>query len=324
MRILNPIYDTVFKYLMEDVEIAKGLISSIIEQDVVELVPAPQERTSILLQAKYLSLGIQRLDYVAHIKSVNSEGVEVYEKVMIEVQKSPFAPEIGRFRNYLAEKYKSKSIIPSKDGTEEKYLPIKTIYLIEDVFNDRLPGVLKRGACYYDVINHQEYKGKKDDFVELLTHESWFIQVRKLPKDMQNTLLNLLSIFTPLYRSENQRYLDFPIEEEELEKIKNKVLRRILRRLLSAMDNDKIKSQMEMEIEYEDYIERIMEENELMKAEKGQLQDKIEQAKNEAEQTKINGIKKALKRGKLSIEEVAEDFEVTVEYILEIKNKFRI
>ena len=31
------------------------------------------------------------------------------------------------------------------------------------------------------------------------------------------------------------------------------------------------------------------------------------------------GIKKALKRGKLSIEEIAEDFEVTVEYVLEIK-----
>ena len=76
---------------------------------------------------------------------------------------------------------------------------------------------------------------------------------------------------------------------------------------------------MEMEIEYEDYIERIMEENELMKAEKGQLQDKIEQAKNEAEQAKIKGIKKALKRGKLTVEEIAEDFEVTVDYVLEIK-----
>ncbi|OQX78733.1 MAG: hypothetical protein B6D64_05995 [Bacteroidetes bacterium 4484_276] len=37
MRVLNPIYDTVFKYLMEDIEIAKGFISTIIEQEVVEL-----------------------------------------------------------------------------------------------------------------------------------------------------------------------------------------------------------------------------------------------------------------------------------------------
>ena len=38
-----------------------------------------------------------------------------------------------------------------------------------------------------------------------------------------------------------------------------------------------------------------------------------------AEQAKINGIKKALKRGKLTVEEIAEDFEVMVDYVLEIK-----
>jgi uncharacterized protein (DUF433 family) len=32
-----------------------------------------------------------------------------------------------------------------------------------------------------------------------------------------------------------------------------------------------------------------------------------------------NGIIKALQRGKLSIEEIAEDFDVTIEYVLEIK-----
>ena len=37
------------------------------------------------------------------------------------------------------------------------------------------------------------------------------------------------------------------------------------------------------------------------------------------EKEKKNGIIKALQRGKLSIEEIAEDFEVTVEYVLEIK-----
>ncbi|NJN77116.1 MAG: hypothetical protein HC803_01305 [Saprospiraceae bacterium] len=304
MRILNPIYDTVFKYLMEDIEIAKGLIASIIEQDVVELVTAPQEETSILLEAKYMSLAIRRLDYVAHIKSINTDGTEVYEKVMIEVQKSPFVPEIGRFRNYLAEKYKGKSVVPSKNGTEEKYLPLKTIYLIEDVFNKNLPSVLKRGACYYDVINQKEYTGEKDNFVELLTHESWFIQVRQLPEDMQNSLLNLLSIFTPLYRSENQRYLDFPIEEDELEKIKNRVLRRILRRLLSAVTNDKVKSQMEMEIEYEDYIERMMAENERMKEEKGQMLEEKKQMLEKEEQMKINLLNsaKTMKSAGLTIE----------------------
>jgi hypothetical protein len=35
MIIANPIYDVVFKYLMEDTEIAKGLLSTILKTDIV-------------------------------------------------------------------------------------------------------------------------------------------------------------------------------------------------------------------------------------------------------------------------------------------------
>jgi predicted transposase YdaD len=46
---------------------------------------------------------------------------------------------------------------------------------------------------------------------------------------------------------------------------------------------------------------------------------KIEGEQIGQEKEKKNGIIKALKRGKLSIEEIAEDFEVSIEYVLEIK-----
>jgi predicted transposase YdaD len=36
---------------------------------------------------------------------------------------------------------------------------------------------------------------------------------------------------------------------------------------------------------------------------------------------KTAGIRKALQRGKLSVEEIAEDFEVSVEFVLKIKEK---
>ena len=36
-----------------------------------------------------------------------------------------------------------------------------------------------------------------------------------------------------------------------------------------------------------------------------------------------DAIKKALKRGKLSLEEIAEDFDVTVEYVQKIENKMK-
>jgi hypothetical protein len=34
MLIANPIYDTVFKYLMENLDIAKGIISTIINEEI--------------------------------------------------------------------------------------------------------------------------------------------------------------------------------------------------------------------------------------------------------------------------------------------------
>jgi len=43
MQIANPIYDVVFKYLMEDSKIAKLMISSIIGEDIEELSFMPQE-----------------------------------------------------------------------------------------------------------------------------------------------------------------------------------------------------------------------------------------------------------------------------------------
>jgi len=45
MQIANPIYDVVFKYMMEDNAVAKIVVSSIIGEEVVTLEPKPQEHT---------------------------------------------------------------------------------------------------------------------------------------------------------------------------------------------------------------------------------------------------------------------------------------
>jgi uncharacterized protein (DUF3084 family) len=43
MTIANPIYDTVFKYLLEDLDIAKGLLSVILNTEIVELSVQPKK-----------------------------------------------------------------------------------------------------------------------------------------------------------------------------------------------------------------------------------------------------------------------------------------
>ncbi|MDR3197004.1 MAG: hypothetical protein LBU34_03955, partial [Planctomycetaceae bacterium] len=45
MYIANPIYDVVFKFMLEDEEVAKTFLSAIIEEEVLELRFATLERT---------------------------------------------------------------------------------------------------------------------------------------------------------------------------------------------------------------------------------------------------------------------------------------
>jgi hypothetical protein len=43
MRIANPIYDVIFKYLMENTDIAKDILSAILGETIISLEMKPQE-----------------------------------------------------------------------------------------------------------------------------------------------------------------------------------------------------------------------------------------------------------------------------------------
>ncbi len=278
MKLLNPLFDSVFKFLLEDLEVAKSLIEAIIRTKVVEIAPAPQESSDYTLKVKYFNIGMLRQDFVAVIKTENESGNEVYEKVMIEVQKSPIAPEISRFRHYIADKYRRKSTV---EGAE-KYIPIKTIYLVEEVFNAQLPAVLGRRGTYFDELENTQYSGERDSLVELFNHDSWFIQTELLPPEFKDELYYVLSVFAPNYRTSRQdRYI--VIENEELLIKKHRILERILRRLQAATQNTEVNTAVEMEIDYEKYIENIMHLAEQAEAKVEQAEAKVEQERQEKE-----------------------------------------
>ena len=191
MIVAYPMYDAVFKYLMEDMRIAKGLISRIIEEEIIELTHAPQEETQMKLKLDMESIGVNHQDYVAIIKTSSGE----LEKIAIEVQKSSIQPKIESFRNYLSEKYRKYTTINGK----EIYLPIRTIYIIEKTFNKNLPSVLKVDRNYINVLTQKKYEGAKDKFVELMTHDAYFIQTRLLPPNLENEITRVLSFFTRMF-----------------------------------------------------------------------------------------------------------------------------
>ena len=321
MRVLNPHFDTVFKYLMEDLEIVKGLVEAIIKQEVVEIYPAPQESSSFELKIKYNQLPLQRQDFVAFIKSRTIEGKFVTEKVIIEVQKSYIAPAISRFRNYLSEKYGKKSIL----GNEQKYLPIKTIYLIQKTFNKNLPAVLGRKGIYFDVLEDSLYQGDRDEIVELFNHDSWFIQTRLLPPEFKDELMYVLSVFAPWFIDKtDEKYIVIP--DDNILFQKHKLLNRILRRLEAATQNDNINRNLEMEIDYENYVDSLIEKSALSEKERNQAIAKAEEAEAKAEQAQIQVLQAALEKKifkyyfieKKSIESICKELNLESEFVKNI------
>ncbi|MDR1339774.1 MAG: hypothetical protein LBK58_06965, partial [Prevotellaceae bacterium] len=76
MYIANPIYDVVFKFMMEDEKVAKSFLSAIIEEEVLELDFSTQEHTVYKSvkdankekeEEKQLFLTVCRFDFSAKI-----------------------------------------------------------------------------------------------------------------------------------------------------------------------------------------------------------------------------------------------------------------
>ena len=81
MLIANPIYDTVFKRMMENERVAKFFISTLLEQTIEAIEVKPQEFT---YTDELAGLAVFRLDFIATIKTETGE----YKKVLIEIQKA--------------------------------------------------------------------------------------------------------------------------------------------------------------------------------------------------------------------------------------------
>ena len=187
VRYLNPRYDTIFKMLLENDEFAQELISIIIGREIIELQAEPQEKTAFNIDI--LKVVVYRKDYRATIKTFDKSGKEKIEIVKIEMQKSSISPHIDRFREYIGAEYaKADTItVDEKTGKETKtFLPIISLFFIERTFNQKLPPVLGVDKNYFDVLNdRKKYTGEPDKYVELLTHEAYFIQLNKLPEDIK-------------------------------------------------------------------------------------------------------------------------------------------
>ena len=232
IKIANPIYDTVFKYLMENKRVARFFIETLIGEKVTEIAVVPQEyvyKKAIRKKEKETEkvketknnivefFSVIRYDFVATICTETGE----YKKVLIEIQKSHKYTELLRFRHYLGEQYRRVDVINTKTGEEEKSLPIICIYILGFKLLNHDTPALKVGRVYKNLINNRTMSGK-DKFVEALTHDGYFVQIPRIKGKPRKTLGKLLSIFEQRYFIDNKEIVkiyDHHVDNEIIKEI---------------------------------------------------------------------------------------------------------
>jgi hypothetical protein len=258
MIIANPIYDVVFKYLLEDADIARDLLSTILGEEVVHLEFKPQETSTESSEG----IKILRLDFKATIKKKDG----TLFKVLIELQKSKQVFDVMRFRRYLGDNYRKEDQLVEKDGLAVfRPLPIITIYFLGFLLNNVPSGVIKVKRQYVDAVT-EEILGVKDDFVELLTHDSYMIQVGRLPKESRGKLDRVMQIFSPMYQNKADKHLvDFQGD------IYDPLVLRMVERLSRAIASDEYRDKMDVEDEIDRIFERELGKKDMLIAQKDKL-----------------------------------------------------
>jgi len=270
MLIANPIYDTVFKFLLEDLHVAKRIISIIIGEEIIELQVNPQEQFA--KHNMYLRI-MFRVNFTATIRTDN--GSE--KKVLIELQKSKNGFDVMRFRHYLGVNYSN----PDEVSGKKAVLPILPIYFLGFPLSIQRP-VLKVGRQYQD-LSSGEFISQKDDFIEQLSHDCFVVQIPSLTEKAQTKIERILSIFNQkwLFDKEKKWLLQYDgtTEDEDVQLL--------LKRLSLAIETPNVKEQIRVEETFDESMDRALREKEELLAQKEvELEQKdmeLEQTKNELE-----------------------------------------
>ena len=223
MKVANPIYNVVFKYLLDDKKIAKLIISKILNEDIVSLEFRP---TELKKKDNYSRFTVFRIDFTATIQQPDGN----QKIVIIEIQKAKFHTDIMRFRKYQ-----------DKNAGKTIALPTVSLFFLEHKLDHTDAPVVKVDRQYIDLADKSEL-AIKEEFIESLTHDSYIIQISQLKRRRRNILEILLSIFDQsLKLSGSDHFLDLSENDYPHE------FRIVIRRLLEAGAEVGVCETMELE-----------------------------------------------------------------------------
>ena len=279
IHVANPIYDSVFKYLMEDEHIAKTMLSALLKKEVIHVTVRPHEDSNTTRD----TLSMFRIDFAATVREREGDGVRD-RVVLIELQKTWLNTEMLRFRQYLGAQYSSRNNMQEPDGKGFAY-PMVAVYLLGHKVGNIKDPIVYINHDVYDYNGDAIAKGNEEPFVESLTHNSIIVQIPRLRGNVNNRLERVLSVFDQTQiEGDSQQVLT--IDEDKY--ADDNEMMYVLHRLTAAAANSELRQDMNVEDEYYQAIEdrdtAIMQRDEMLKDKDEQLSQKIEQLSQKDEQ----------------------------------------
>jgi flagellar biosynthesis GTPase FlhF len=280
----NPSYDTVFKFLMEDMVSAKLILSIILNCNIVELVLLPQEVSKARDSKgrkgkKSTSLTLLRLDFSAIILTETGER----KHVIIEIQKAKVGSHIIRFRQYLGAQYRDENNVERvtvNNRLVKKAIPMVSIYFIGTKLKHTKASIIGVSRQYTDLLTGEVIL-QKEDFIEALSHDMYVIQIPYLTQNKESDLGLLLNLFDqntvtePKGHFMNVREADFPPPFHHL-------VNRLHMAAQTAQIIEKMEAEDQMIAEYDELEEEL--EKALLQVAKASRQVDAERKQREAAQ----------------------------------------
>ena len=319
--VANPLYDAVFKYLMEDERIAKTILTALLKKKVVDVKMRRNEYANLTRRE---SISMFRIDFAATVQDKDGKP----HLMLIELQKTWLPTETLRFRRYLALQYNNEEnmLRDSQEQHGKKFaIPMVAIYLL-----GHRVGNIKEPIIY---VNHQTYDyddnvvkdGLPDPFVESLQHDSIIVQLPLLRGRVNNRLEQVLSVFDQTNALDDKKVLR--MDDQQFDGDHD--MEYIVKRLQSAASDPELRYQMNAEDEFfkeiEDRDTAIMERDKQLEEKDSQIQEKDSQIQEKDSQIQEKDnmlhtmIESMLGKG-MSIEEISKLTGLSMEEI----NKYQI
>ncbi|MBU0765185.1 MAG: hypothetical protein KJ607_10165 [Bacteroidetes bacterium] len=283
----NPIYDVVFRYLMEDSESAMIVLSTLINEKIIKLHLEPlthpekkktPDNIAIEDPKTHDDIRLFHLDFTATVEL--PDGTE--ELIMIELQKASEPDDIFRFKRYISknfQKHHEKEIIhPETQAVKTVITPVRLIPIF--ILNFRIENEINDLLIRTDRIKTGIFKDKQlykhNEFIDNLSYDIWVVQLPNLNNIKQSEYENdeyksrlyaLLKIF-----DQKSKVKDNEHRLRLIRKFFPGFLDRVIKRLQSAsLENPALEEQMYAE---DEYLQALIDRDNQISFFKGEIEKK--------------------------------------------------